>query len=104
MLLLVVGSAALAFILAPFWTSSTAVRAPAEQARWHSLAQLELDRELEKIGADEFEELKPRAEKEVRAPIFNVEAAIFRFRREKRLQLALEAEILVARARRKTKN
>lgn len=92
------GAALLVFLLAPFWMGASPTRAAQNEARWHSLEALELDRELGKITSEEFAELKKQTRQ---TPVLNLENLIFRARREKRLQLALEAEILVARARKK---
>ena len=95
-LLIFLGAALLAFLLAPFWMGAAPLRAAKNEARWHSLEALELDRELGKISDEEFRELKKQT---CPTRVLNLENLIFRARREKRLQLALEAEILVARAR-----
>lgn len=95
----IVGIATLAFILAPFWIrmgGSGHLRSTGES--WHSLAQLDLDRELGKIDDAEYEELKNRIQTEA-APVPPLEALIYRFRLQRRLDTALEAEILIARAR-----
>lgn len=99
---LILGGAALAYITMPFWAGASAVRRAARETHWHSASQLELDRDLGKIDEAEYEELAPATEPEpVRWPLSSLEALIFRARRQKRLDVALESEVLIARARTK---
>ena len=102
---IVIGLAALAFVTMPLWAGSSGAsnvrRAPLVISR----EQLELDRELGKIDAAEYDELDallPRDE-----PKFGeatVEALVGAFRRKRKLELSIEAEVLVARARRRREN
>ena len=98
----VIGVAALAWITLPLWsgagTSPQVRRGPLVVSR----EQLELDRELGKIDAAEYEELDallPKPAPRVSEGV--VESLIGAFRRRRRAELDVEAEVLVARARRK---
>lgn len=97
---LLLGGAALAYICQPLWAGATPLRA-ARSEGWHSVEQLEMDRELGKIDDAEYEELKPRlpVAAPVAAPLSVLEAIILRTRRQKRLDAALEIEVLIERAR-----
>ena len=100
---IVIGILAVAFITLPFWSGSS--RAPQLRRAAHvvSREQLELDHELGKIDEAEYKELDallPRAE-----PTFGsaaVESLVGAFRRRRQLDLSVETEVLVARARRQT--
>lgn len=100
---LVLGSMALFYICQPLFSGASAARRQEKFEGWHSLEQLEIDRQLGKIDDDELEELRKRVP--VEAPKskagVSVESLIFGARRRKRLNMALESEVLIARARRK---
>lgn len=97
---LVLALAALAFILLPLWGGATAVGSRRNPTLFSS-DQLELDRELGKIDAAEYEELAPHvAAAEAPKSLVPIEALIGAFRRQRRVDAALEIEVLVARARR----
>lgn len=102
---LVLGALALFYVCQPLWAGATASRGTARYEGWHSLEQLEIDRQLGKIDDAEFEELQTRVP--VAAPATErvdtnaLETLIFGARRQKRLQLSLESEILIARARKR---
>ena len=96
-----IGVMALAFITLPLWSGANA-RELRHAPLVISREQLELDRELGKIDAAEYDELNallpvapPRVSSEAVENLINV------FRRRRRLERAVEAEVLVARARRK---
>lgn len=99
-----VGIAALVFITMPLWSGASGAaqlrRAPLVVSR----EQLELDRELGKIDAAEYDELDALLPpEEIKEPKFGtaaVESLVGAFRRRRRLELSIEAEVLVARARR----
>ena len=98
---IVIGVLALAFITMPLWMGSsgkaTLRRAPLVISR----EQLELDRELGKIDAAEYDELNallPREEPKFGSAL--AESLVGAFRRKRKLDLSVEAEVLVARARR----
>ncbi len=101
---LVLGAMALFYICQPLWAGASAARRAVKFEGWHSLEQLEIDRQLGKIDDSEFEELQKRVP--VEAPksetaSTSLEALIFGARRQKRVHIALESEVLIARARRK---
>ena len=101
---LVLGAMALFYVCQPLFAGASSARRDAKFEGWHSLEQLEIDRELGKIDDDELEELKKRVP--VNAPKSplnggSLEALIFGARRQKHLNVALESEVLIARARRK---
>ncbi|HEX8465046.1 MAG TPA: hypothetical protein VF627_10560 [Abditibacterium sp.] len=99
----VLGALALAYVCSPLWMGAASSRAGASGEGWHSLEQLEIDRELGKIDDAEYEELKARIPAPA-APRVSLEALIFGARRQKRLNAAAETEVLIARARRASKN
>ena len=98
---LLVGIMALAYITMPLWSGASGETRLRRAAHVVSREQLELDRELGKIDAAEYDELDallPREE-----PKFGeqfAEGLIGKFRHRRRVELSLEAEVLVARARR----
>ena len=101
----IVGLAALAFITMPLWSGASSETRLRRVAHVVSREQLELDRELGKIDAAEYDELNallPREE-----PKFGeaaIESLIGAFRRRRRLDVSVEAEVLVARARSNRRN
>jgi hypothetical protein len=98
---LVLALAALAFILMPLWGGTSPLKSRSKATALFSSDQLELDRELGKIDAAEYDELKPQvAANEAPKIVAPVEALIAAFRRQKRADAALEIEVMVARARR----
>ncbi len=99
---IIIGVLALAFITMPLWMGSAREtklrRAPLVISR----EQLVLDRELGKIDATEYDELNallPREEPKFGGVM--VESLVGAFRRKRKTDLSVEAEVLVARARRK---
>lgn len=100
---LILGALALFYICQPLWAGASSEQRQSRFEGWHSLEQLEIDRQLGKIDDAEFEELKGRVPapppEAVPAAQNALEALIFRARRHKRSQISLESEILIARAR-----
>ncbi|PQV65546.1 hypothetical protein B1R32_101288 [Abditibacterium utsteinense] len=101
---LVLGAMALFYICQPLLSGASSAQRQTKFEGWHSLEQLEIDRNLGKIDEAEWEELKKRVP--VEAPLVapgarSLESLIFGVRRQKRIHLALESEVLIARARRK---
>ena len=98
---ILVGIVALAFITMPLWSGASGESRLRRAAHVVSREQLELDRELGKIDAAEYDELNallPREE-----PKFGeaaIESLVGTFRRRRKTELSVEAEVLVARARR----
>lgn len=95
----IVALATLAFVLVPFCSKGETGRSGrVREESWHSLTQLDTDRAMGKIDDAEYEELKAH----VTAPpsIWSLESVIMAARRARRLSLALEAEVLIKRARR----
>lgn len=102
LLLLIVGVATAIFVLSPLWGRGRALDAkPAEAAVFNTLPQLEIDRALGKIDEAEYQELRRQAPDEPR--LMPVEALIYAWRRTRRLNTAVEAEVLIARARKRRK-
>jgi hypothetical protein len=97
---IVLGGLALVYICQPLWAGASPLRA-ARSEGWHSFEQLEMDRELGKIDDAEYEELQSRIPVTAAptVPLSVLESIIMRTRRQKRLDTALEVEILVERAR-----
>lgn len=97
------GGAALFYIMMPLWgTVTAAFSRPKVEASRYSLNQLELDHELGKIDDEEYAQLKPQIEaleEQGDEPFFDLEDVIAAVRRERRVDLALESEILIARER-----
>lgn len=93
-----------AYVFLPFWGESSPLRMRrrATVGPRSSLEQLELDRELGKIDEAEYQSLRPELESRSLPEEFDLESLIFALRRGKRLELALEAEIAIA--RQKSKN
>jgi len=99
---IVAALATFAYILAPLFSKGVRREAPAAGVEsWHSVPQLEIDRALGKIDDVEFEEMRKRART---APTFGpVEILIYNFRRARRLDRSVETEVLIARARHKSR-
>ncbi|RYG70563.1 hypothetical protein EON80_07615 [bacterium] len=97
------GLMALAYICSPLWSGAAQMRRAIRHDGWHSLEQLELDRETGKIDQAEYEEIKATLPT-VAPTLPPLEAIIMGARRQKRVETALEAEILVARERAKKSN
>ena len=102
---LVVGIVALAYITMPLWAGAAGETKVRRAAQVVSREQLELDRELGKIDAAEYDELNallPREEPKFGGQF--AESLVGKFRRRRKAELSVEAEVLVARARRKGAN
>jgi hypothetical protein len=103
LLLIVVGVATAIFVFSPLWGRSRELGAPTvDAAVFNTLPQLEIDRALGKIDEAEYQELRKLAPDEPR--LLPVEALIYAWRRTRRLNTAVEAEVLIARARRRRKS
>ena len=97
------GLAALAYILMPLWAGESKRQLRATDYV-PGVEELDLDRDLEKIDDDEWQSRRLLLEQAAPAaplPLTNIERLIWNFRRARRADLALEAEIWVARERRK---
>lgn len=99
-LAVVLGAIALAYICSPLWSGVAATGHAARRQDWHTVEQLELDREMGKIDEAEYEELKPTLPVAT-TPLPSLEGLIMGARRQKRAELSIESEVLIARARRK---
>lgn len=98
---IIVGLTALAFITMPLWSGASGEIRLRRAAQVVSREQLELDRELGKIDAAEYDELDALLPKE--EPKFGeaaIESLVGTFRRRRKVELSVEAEVLVSRARR----
>ena len=93
------GGAALFYIASPLWAGAAPTQPAARGENWHTLEQLEIDRDLGKSDDEEVEELRPHLP--APSPPASLESLIFGARRQKRLHTALETEVLIARARKK---
>ena len=98
---LVLGAAALFYICAPLWSGASDEKRIARNENCHTMEQLELDRAMGKIDAAEYDELKPRAAERAPSHLPSLESLIYGVRRQKRAEIAVESEVLIARARRK---
>ncbi len=97
----VVGLAALAYVTMPLWSGASSQAQLRRAAHVVSREQLELDHELGKIDAAEYEELNAMLPKD--EPKFGeaaVESLVGAFRWRRKMDLSIEAEVLVARVRR----
>ena len=102
---IIVGIVALAFITMPLWSGASSATRLRRAAHVVSREQLELDRELGKIDATEYDELNallPIEESKFGASV--AESLVGTFRRRRKTELSVEAEVLVARARRNRAN
>ncbi len=100
---LLLGLAALAYILMPLWAGESK-RELRSTDYVPGVEELDLDRDLEKIDDAEWQGrrlLLEQAAPSALPPLLNVERLIWNFRRARRADLAAEAEIWVARERRK---
>jgi hypothetical protein len=96
------GGLALIYICSPLLSGASETARAGRQETWHSVEQLEIDREMGKIDQAEYEELKPRApEPEPVATLPSVEELILGVRQQKRADVAIETEVLIARSRKK---
>ena len=107
---LVLGALTLFYICQPLRSGASAGGRKAQAEGWHSFEQLEIDRDLGKIDEAEFEELQHRVLISVPLPAVSsknpdtLETLILGARRDKRLQIALESEVLIARVRKRGHN
>lgn len=99
---ILLGGAALFYIASPFWAGASQTKRAAPRENWHSVEQLDIDRDLGKIDDAEWEELKPPTP--APSPFPSLESLIFGARRQKRLETSLESEVLIARTRKKRGN
>ena len=102
---ILVGIVALAFVTMPLWSGSSGESRLRRAAHVVSREQLELDRELGKIDAAEYDELHALLPKE--EPKFGeaaIESLVGTFRRRRKVEMSVEAEVLVARVRRSAKS
>ena len=103
MLPAVLGLAALAYIFLPLFAGASK-RSIHAVDYVPGVEELDLDHDLGKIDEDEWKSRRVLLENAARSasvPTTNIERLIFNFRRQKRAELALESEILIARRRRK---
>lgn len=101
---IVLGASALVFITMPFWGGASQLGAKRRAEAVLTSQNLDLDRELGKMDDDEWRELRPLVAQNEIESVGDVESLIGQFRRARRLDLSLESEILVARARKKRLN
>lgn len=99
------GLIALAYIFTPLWAgaSKRTIRAVDYVP---GVEELDLDHDLGKIDEDEWKSRRALLEhtaRSARVPQTNIERLIWNFRRQKRAELAVEAEVLIARGRRTKK-
>ncbi|RYX84577.1 hypothetical protein EON83_09515 [bacterium] len=97
------GIVALAYIFMPLWAgpSSRTIHAVNYIP---GVEELDLDHDLGKIDDAEWKTRRAQMENAAHLPqpqLTNIERIIWNFRRSRRAELALEAEILIARGRKK---
>jgi len=101
----VLGIVALLYILMPLWAGESARTLRPSDILVYGVEELDLDHDLGKIDEDEWKARRPALLAQA-APIqkkISVESLIRSFRLSKRAALSIEAEVLVARGRRKAK-
>ncbi len=99
----ILGVAALVYIFLPLWAGASNHAIRARDSVVYGVEELDLDHDLGKIDEDEWKSRRPALLAQAR-PVtkkMNVEALIRSFRRARRAELAVEAEVLVARVRKK---
>ena len=99
----ILGIVALLYILMPLWAGESARTLRPSDVVVYGVEELDLDHDLGKIDEDEWNARRPALLAQA-APIqkkISVESLIRSFRLSKRAELAVEAEILIARGRRR---
>lgn len=99
----ILGIVALLYILMPLWAGATEQRLRPSDVVVYGVEELDLDHDLGKIDEDEWKALRPALLAQA-TPVHrktSVESLIRSFRVSKRAGLAVEAEVLIARGRRR---
>lgn len=99
-----IGVAALFYILMPLLGDSSPFASRAKDEQLVSRAQIELDADLGKIDESERENLEAQLPPEAPRETVSVESLIRGARAAKRVDIELESEVLIARARRRHLN
>ena len=97
------GAVALVYIFMPLWAGASQRNIRAVDYV-PGVEELDLDHDLGKIDDAEWEERRAQmliAAPTAQPPLTNIEVLIWNFRRARRTDLALEAEILISRGRKK---
>lgn len=97
------GCVALAYIFTPLWAGASPRSIRATDAHVYGVEELDLDYDLGKIDEDEWKSRRPAlaALSEPKTRRVDIETLIRGFRRARRAELAVEAEVLIARAKKK---
>lgn len=97
----ILGIAALLYILTPIWAGAAQRSIRPSDVVVYGVEELDLDHDLGKIDEDEWKTRRPALlAQALPAPQrVSVETLIRGFRRARRAELAIESEVLVARAR-----
>ena len=95
------GLAALCYIFMPLWAGASKRSIRASDGVVYGLEELDLDYDLGKIDEDEWKSRRPELEElaRPRARRVDIETLVRGFRRARRAELAVEAEVLIARAK-----
>jgi len=99
----ILGIVALLYILMPLWAGETARTLRPSDILVYGVEELDLDHDLGKIDEDEWNARRPALLAQA-APVrrkMSVESLIRSFRVAKRAELSIEAEVLIARGRRR---
>jgi len=99
----ILGVAALVYIFLPLWAGASKHAVRARDSVVYGVEELDLDHDLGKIDEDEWKSRRPTllAQERPVAKRVNVEALIRSFRKARRVELTIESEVLIARARKK---
>ncbi len=99
----ILGIAALLYIFTPLWAGASKRSIRPSDVVVYGVEELDLDHDLGKIDEDEWKARRPAllAQAQPVAKRVSVETLIRGFRRARRAELAIESEVLVARARKK---
>jgi hypothetical protein len=99
----ILGVAALVYIFMPLWAGASNYAIRTRDSVVYGVEELDLDYDLGKIDEDEWKSRRPALEARAQPTPkrMNVETLIHSFRRARRAELAIESEVLVARARKK---
>ena len=102
----ILGIAALLYIFMPIWAGATQRSIRRSDVVVYGVEELDLDHDLGKIDEDEWQARRPAllAQAQPAPQRVSVETLIRGFRRARRAELAIESEVLVARARKKNPN
>jgi len=99
----ILGLVALLYIFMPLWAGASQLSLRQTQTTVYGVEELDLDHDLGKIDEEEWRARRPEllAQAAPAPKLVSVETLIRNFRRGKRAELSIEAEVLIARGRKK---